>query len=166
MILSFGGLPLLYYGDEIGTLNDYSYLNDDNKHADSRWIHRPSIDWEKAELRNQPGSVEYRIFTGLKKLIAVRKEIPAFADFNGRELLDLDNPHLLAYAHFSNLHSSSRVVVVGNFDAVPQHLDLELLRSMGFLKLGNIRDLCTGETPPIFNDQLAIPSHGFYWLSE
>lgn len=166
MILSFGGIPLLYYGDEIGTLNDYSYLEDEHKLQDSRWIHRPSIDWKKAELRNQPGTVEHRIFTGLKKLIAVRKEIHAFADFNSRELLDVDNPHLLAYAHTDHLHSSSRVLVVGNFDAVPQHLDLEKMRQMGFFKLGNVRDMCTGETPPIFNDQLAIPAYGFYWLVE
>ena len=166
IILSFGGNPLLYYCDEIGTLNDYSYQEDEHKLQDSRWIHRPSIDWQKAELRNQPGTVENRIFTALKKLIAVRKEVPAFADFNSRELLEVDNPHLLAYAHFDHLHASSRVLVVGNFDAVPQHLDLEKLRRMGFFKLGNVRDLCTGETPPIFNDQLAIPAYGFYWLVE
>jgi len=166
MILSFGGIPLLYYGDEIGTLNNYGYQEDDNKLLDSRWIHRPAIDWDKAELRNQPGSVEYRIFTGLKKLISVRKEISAFADFNSRELLDMNNPHLLAYAHFDHQNRSSRVLVIGNFDAVPQHLDLEMLHKMGFFKLGNIKDLCTGESPPIFNNQLAIPGYGFYWLAE
>jgi len=166
MILSFGGIPLLYYGDEIGTLNDYNYQDDDSKQQDSRWVHRPSIDWDKAELRNRPGSVEFRIFTALKKLIAVRKEISAFADFNGRELLDVSNPHLLAYAHSDPRNNSSRVLVVGNFDATPQHLDLDMLQRMGFFKLGCIKDLCTGESPPIFNDQLAIPAYGFYWLSE
>jgi len=166
MILSFGGIPLLYYGDEIGTLNDYGYQDDDSKQQDSRWIHRPSIDWQKAELRNKPGSVEFRIFTGLKKLIAVRKEIAAFADFNGRELLDVSNPHLLAYAHSDHRNNASRVLVVGNFDAAPQHLDLDMLQRMGFFKLGRIKDLCTGESPPVFNDQLAIPAYGFYWLTE
>lgn len=166
MIFSFGGIPLLYYGDEIGTLNDYSYQDDENKLLDNRWIHRPSIDWQKAELRNQPGTVEHHIFTGLKKLIAVRKEIPAFADFNSRELLEVDNPHLLVYVHTDLLHSSSRVLVIGNFDAVPQHLDLENMRRMGFFKLGNVRDVCSGETPPMFNDQLVIPAYGFYWLVE
>jgi len=166
MILSFGGIPLLYYGDEIGTLNDYNYQEDDSKHQDSRWIHRPSIDWNKAELRNKPGTVEYRIFTALKKLIAVRKEISAFADFNGRELLDVGNPHLLAYAHSDHRNSASRVVVVGNFDAAPQYLDLDLLQRMGYFKLGHVKDLSTGERPPVFNDQLVIPAYGFYWLSE
>lgn len=166
MILSFGGIPLLYYGDEIGTLNAYNYQQDESKQNDSRWIHRPAIDWEKAELRNQPGSVEHQIFSGLKKLIAVRKEIPAFADFNSRELLDVDNPHLLAFAHFDHRHTSSKVLVVGNFESTPQHIDLNLLRKMGFFKHDSVRDLCTGESPVVFNDQLAIPGYGFYWLSE
>ena len=49
MIFSFGGIPLIYYGDEIGTLNDYSYMGHLSKANDSRWAHRPNIDWQKAE---------------------------------------------------------------------------------------------------------------------
>jgi len=164
MILSFGGIPLLYYGDEIGVLNDYSCEQDEHKRYDSRWIHRPNIDWDKAELRKQPGSVEYRIFTALKKMITVRKEIPAFADFNSRELLDVNNPHLLAFSHVDHQHASPKVLVIGNFDGAPQHLDLKMLRQMGFLQLDGARDLCSGESPPTFNDQLVIPAYGFYWL--
>ncbi|OEJ65632.1 alpha-amylase family glycosyl hydrolase [Magnetovibrio blakemorei] len=166
MVLSFGGIPLLYYGDEIGTLNDYTYQEAEGKNLDSRWLHRSAIDWQKADRRNQSGSVEYRIFTALKKMIAIRKETPAFADFNNRELLDVDNPHLLAFSRFDPQHSSSRILVIGNFDTSPQHLNIHLLQHLGFFKHGNIRDISTGESPPIFNDQLAIPAYGFYWLSE
>jgi amylosucrase len=66
MIMSFGGIPLLYYGDELGTLNDMSFLNDEHKSHDSRWSHRSYIDWERAERRHQPGTIEERIFTALK----------------------------------------------------------------------------------------------------
>ncbi|MBT8133352.1 MAG: alpha-amylase family protein, partial [Gammaproteobacteria bacterium] len=97
MIMSFGGIPLLYYGDEIGTTNDYRYIEDERKSGDTRWMHRPTFDWEKAELRNKPNTVEGRIFNALKKMISVRKEIPAFADFNNRELRDSGNPHLFAF---------------------------------------------------------------------
>ncbi|MBF0470917.1 MAG: alpha-amylase family protein, partial [Gammaproteobacteria bacterium] len=82
MILSFGGIPLFYYGDEIGTLNDCSFMSDEAKAGDNRWMHRPRIDWEKAEKRHHHGSVEARIFSGLQRLIGVRKTTPAFADFN------------------------------------------------------------------------------------
>lgn len=166
VILSFGGIPLMYYGDEIGTLNDYTYLQNESKQSDSRWIHRPAIDWQKAELRNQPGTVEYRIFTALKKMIAVRKDIPAFADFNNRELLDVGNPHLLAFSRFDHTHASPRVLVIANFDAAPQHLDLHLLNQHGFFRVNGVRDVSTGDSPPIFNNHLAIPAYGFYWLSE
>lgn len=165
MILSFGGIPLLYYGDEIATLNDSSYLHDEHKAHDSRWAHRPIINWERAELRHQPGTIEHRIFTALKKMIAVRKEIIPFSDFNNRELIHVDNPHLFVFSRFSLTHHAGGVVVVGNFDAKPQSLDLSALGQGFRLESGQIRDLYSGETPAIFKDQLVIPPYHFYWLS-
>jgi len=97
LIMSYGGIPLLYYGDEIGTLNELTYLDDESKVGDTRWLHRPRIDWERAERRHKRSSLEQRIFDGIKKMIAVRKTVPAFADFNNRELLGVDNPHLFAF---------------------------------------------------------------------
>ncbi|MFX5656333.1 alpha-amylase, partial [Acinetobacter baumannii] len=40
-----GGIPMLFYGDEAGYTNDYSYLEDEGKSYDNRWMHRPIIDW-------------------------------------------------------------------------------------------------------------------------
>ena len=60
IIMSYGGIPLLYYGDEIGTLNDGTYLADPAKANDSRWLHRPRIDWNRVEQRHSHGSVEQR----------------------------------------------------------------------------------------------------------
>jgi amylosucrase len=166
MILSFGGIPLLYYGDEIGTLSDYSYLEDPNKAGDSRWMNRPRIDWEKAALRHQHGSVEQRIFDGLKRMIAVRKGVPAFADFNNRELIDLENPHLFAFLRtHPEQHVASSVLVVANFDANPQYLELGSLRYRSVRLRGTLQDLHTGETPRLFNDRLVVPPYRFYWLS-
>ena len=166
MIMSFGGIPLLYYGDEIGTLNDTAYLNDDNKINDSRWAHRSSFDWEKADLRHQSGTVEHRIFSALKKMIAVRKEIPAFADFNNRELIQLDNPHLFVFSRFNLQRTSGGVLVVGNFDARPQYLDLNTVDQAFNFHHAQIRDLYSGEMPVLFKDQLVIPPYHFYWLSD
>jgi amylosucrase len=39
IMMSIGGIPLLYIGDEWGMLNDYTYLSDPSKAADSRWVH-------------------------------------------------------------------------------------------------------------------------------
>lgn len=165
MILSFGGIPLLYYGDEIGTLNDDSYLQDENKANDTRWIHRPKIDWQKAELRHKHGTVEQRIFSGIRKQITVRKTIPAFADFNNRELIEVENEHLFVFIRNHPEREKEEVLVVANFDSKPQHLSLADLGHRGHFEYAQLRDLITGEIPSIFKDELVIPPYNFYWLS-
>jgi len=166
MIMSFGGIPLLYYGDEIGTLNDMSFLKDEHKSGDTRWAHRSNIDWDKAERRHNPGRIEHRIFNALKKMISVRKEISAFADFNNRELINIDNPHLFVFSRYDLTHATTGVLVVGNFDSKPQFLDMEPLAKVFRLDYTRAKDLYSGETPAIFKDQLVIPPFHFYWLSE
>ena len=166
LILSFGGLPLLYYGDELGTLNDCDFLNDEHKAHDNRWTHRPHFDWDKAELRQQPGTIEYQIFNAIKKMIAVRKEIPAFADFNNRELIHTENPHLFVFSRFNLNHTTGGVLVVANFDASPQYLDMNHSNVKPELSYGQVKDLISGEIPTMFKDQLVIPPYHFYWLSD
>jgi len=166
MVFSFGGIPLLYYGDEIGTLNDCGYLEDESKSGDNRWVHRPHIDWEKAERRHEQGSVEQRIFDGMKKMIAVRKTVRAFADFNNRELIELKNPHLFAFWRTNPFAAGSHVLVVANFDDTPQYLDLSSLGNRGLFQIGGLMDLYSGESPALFKDQLVVPPFHFYWLTD
>jgi len=45
IILSIGGIPLIYLGDEVGTLNEYTFTQNPHKASDSRWVHRPKTDW-------------------------------------------------------------------------------------------------------------------------
>ena len=166
MIMSFGGIPLLYYGDELGTLNNRDYLDDPEKSSDSRWMHRPRIDWEQAELRNRHGSVQQRIFDGLRKMIAVRKSTPAFSDYNNRRLLESGNPHLFVFMRSNPLMMHDNVLVVANFDAAPQSIDLRELPSRGNPEPVGLRDLHSGVAPTLFNNQLAVPPFGFYWLTD
>lgn len=165
MIMSFGGIPLLYYGDEIGMLNDFSYMEDEEKANDTRWIHRPVIDWDKAERRYQRGTPEQRIFDGIARTISVRKSIPAFADFNNRELIDTGNPHLFAFMRSNPFELNDEVLVVANFDAASQSLDLGDLGNRSQFGLGRLRDLYSGEAPSHFGGQLVIPPRRFYWLT-
>jgi len=166
MIMSLGGIPLLYYGDEIGTLNNYAFTEDENKGKDSRWIHRPVFDWSRAEQRHERGTPEQRIFNGLKKMIAVRKCIPAFADYNNRELLETENPHLFVFMRSNPFRIGENILVVGNFDNLPQSLTVSDLGLRGRFEFATLRDLYSGETPSVFNDELVIPAFGFYWLSD
>lgn len=166
LVMSFGGIPLLYYGDEIGTINDCSYLDNELKASDSRWAHRPKIDWDKAELRHSSGTIEHKIFTALKKMIAVRKEIPAFADFNNRELVQVENPHLFVFTRFNLKRNASSVLVVVNFDSEPQYLDMKELGYHSTSQFAHMRDLYSGDVPALFKDRLVIPPYHFYWLAE
>ena len=165
MIMSFGGIPLLYYGDEIGMLNDFSFMEDEEKAHDTRWIHRPVIDWDKAERRHQRGTPEQQLFDGIARMIAVRKNTPAFADFNNRELIATNNPHLFAFMRSNPFESGDHVLVVGNFDASPQSLTLGDLGNRGNFEFSRLRDLYSGEQPSMFKDQLVIPPFRFYWLT-
>jgi len=166
MILSFGGIPLLYYGDEIGTLNDDAYLSDPHKMDDNRWVHRPNIDWDKAEKRHHTGTVEYTLFNGIKKMIAVRKDIPVFADFNNRELVPVKNPNLFVISRYSPQHPSNRVLVVANFSQTPQQLDLDEIASWGVYEKGELIDLYSRSSPDILNNTIVVSSFQFYWLYE
>jgi amylosucrase len=166
LIMSFGGIPLIYYGDEIGTLNDSTYEEDPNKIGDTRWVHRPTIDWEKAEKRNVPGTAEYEIFSALKRMIAVRKEIGVFGDFNNRELVEADNPHLFVFGRYSLAKPAEGVLVVANFDAKPQHLNLSDVQNWSGKEPGRLVDLYSGRSPDIFKNTVVVPGFGFYWLSE
>lgn len=163
--MSFGGIPLLYYGDELGTLNDSAYLDDPDKSSDSRWVHRPNIDWDTAALRNTAGTVEFKIFTALKRMIAVRKEIEAFADFNNRELLETNNPHLFVFNRYVPGRPNEEVMVVANFSGKSQYLDLNEICMLNGLSYGKLTDLYSGQTPDQFNNTLVLPAFGFYWLS-
>jgi len=164
VILAFGGIPLIYYGDAVGVLNDKSYLADEYKKTDSRWVHRPNMNWKKVELRNVPGTPENLIFGALKKMIAVRKELTAFADHNNRELFMVENPHLFVFSRFDLINKYSRVLVICNFDATPQQLSIEELRKKGFLPYDTVKDLYTGDIINLPEALLTIPALGFYWL--
>ncbi len=166
MIMSFGGIPLLYYGDEIGSLNDTSFGHDASKAGDSRWIHRSTMNWEKAERRRQHGTTEQKIFSGLQRMIAVRKRTPAFADFNNRELIDTGNPNLFVFLRSNPSILNDSVLVVGNFNHEVQNLALSELGNRGHFEYQQFRDLVSGAAPVISGDQLAVPPYRIYWLSD
>ena len=69
------GIPLVYAGDEIGHLNNFDYLKDDEKREDNRWLHRPVMDWDKALLRKEAGTVENVLFNIIANLSRRRKEM-------------------------------------------------------------------------------------------
>jgi amylosucrase len=127
IILSIGGIPLIYIGDEIGMLNDYSYATNRAKSADSRWVHRPAMDWARAEHRHDLTTPEGQIFNRLQQLIALRKEQDAFWD-GDVEVVDSGNPHVFSYVR---AHAGKRVLVAANMSERAQRIDGNRLRVHG-----------------------------------
>ncbi len=123
MVMLVGGIPLLYLGDEIGTLNDYSYRDDPDKTRDSRWVHRPRADWERYEKRKSPETVEGRVFEGMKRLIELRKEHTAFSGDN-LELIQTENEHVLG---FVRSHAGQKMVLFANFSENQQFVYSKVL---------------------------------------
>lgn len=166
VILSFGGIPLLYYGDAIGMLNNLEYLADPFQRDDNRWINRSRFDWNKAERRHQSGTVEHRIFGALKKMIALRKEITAFADFDNRQLFVVDNPNLLVFSRTDQQNSRNKVLVICNFNVEAQALQIDPLLPHGLFQQGSMKDICSGARITAENDALMIPPLSCYWLAD
>ncbi len=73
------GIPVLYSGDEVGQVNDYTYKEDPYKAQDSRYIHRGVMRWGLAENITDPDTVEGKIFQGLGRLEQIRRREKTFA---------------------------------------------------------------------------------------
>ena len=119
MSFFIGGTPMIFYGDESGHLNDYSYLDDDGKSYDNRWMHRPVIDWDKKSYGDKPGTIEHTIFTSTQRLIQIRKNIPVIADKKNLTWLRPHNKHI---AGFLRAWDDDRVYCLFNFSSRKQSL--------------------------------------------
>ncbi len=112
--LSFfiSGVPMLFYGDEAGYTNDYSYMDDAGKSYDNRWMHRPIIDWQKNKDIEIAGTIKNQVFSATQKLISLRKKIDAFGDYKNVTWL---SPHNIHVAGFVREHENKFVYCLFNF---------------------------------------------------
>ena len=97
LVLGFGGLPLIYMGDELGLLNYYDFVEDPDHADDNRWVHRPPMPWDWVDRRHIEGTVEYRIWHGLRHIITVRSSLPSLDASLESEILDPVNPAVLVF---------------------------------------------------------------------
>lgn len=96
------GIPILYSGDEIGQVNDYSYKEDVHKAADSRYLHRGKFIWENVEKLKNEDSVESRMFKGIKKLADIRRTNDAFYTVGDAWTLDTWDESTLCMGRYYN----------------------------------------------------------------
>jgi amylosucrase len=160
-IMSFGGIPLIYYGDEIAALNDYSYLEEEDKKGDNRWLNRPVMDWEKAEKRGEKGTVEHAVFNSIKRMIELRKSTPEFYNENDYEMIGVDNMHVFS---FLREREENRTLIMMNFSDERQGIDCGILSRTGIS--GEVYDLYTGDRIGIEDGKINLEPYQFYWIKE
>ncbi len=157
-----GGLPMIFYGDEVGYTNDYSYLDEAGKSYDNRWMHRPKIDWQKNNLKDLSGTIEQRIFSGTKKLLSIRKSLPAISD---KSNLIWMTPHNIHVAGFIRFNEEQKIFCLYNFSNKPAYLTWYAFKENGFY-IRELKDHWTGEHYKVGNDNeyLVIAPYGFHLM--
>jgi amylosucrase len=157
-----GGMPMVYYGDELGYTNDYSYQDDPGKSYDNRWMHRPMIDWEKSAQIKREGSIEARLFSATQKLIRIRKQLSVVSDLKNLTWLA---PHNIHVAGFVRSYGNQKLYCLFNFANEAAYLTWYAFKEHG--KIPNeLLDHWTGEKFQVGpdNEYLIIPAYGFYIL--
>ena len=145
------GIPVLYSGDEIAQLNDYSYHEDPLKWDDSRYLHRGAMDWELAKNRNNPKTSQGVMFQGLKKLEQIRGEHVVFDDSADVWIVETYNDHVLGIGRYKG---GEKLIALFNFSLEEQTAWVNEQEAYF--------DLCTGERRD--SRGVGLPGGSFAWL--
>ncbi|MDO7644162.1 MAG: alpha-amylase family glycosyl hydrolase [Reinekea forsetii] len=157
IVLAFKGIPLIYLGDEVGMLNDYSYRADPNHHNDSRWVHRVRFANTGADQRSVNNSPQNQVFTGLVNLIELRRSHPVFG-FGDVVVLPSVAESVFA---FSRTYQGQTLVVVANFSEHRCHLDANQCLRLGLA--GQANDLLLDQ-PLTASEGLELAAFQQLWL--
>ena len=153
LIASFGGIPLIYMGDEIGLMNDYG------DHADTRALHRPAMDWDKAARRTDPATMEGLIFDGIRHILARRAATPALHGKHPTRILETHNPRLFAVLRDA---PGAPLVCVFNFSETPQSLPVDFLLAQGVTEW---TDRLAGQALDPAHGTIPLPPYGALWIA-
>jgi len=162
VIFSYGGIPLIYMGDELGLLNDYSYRQNLHKADDNRWLHRPAMPWVLAAQRHNLDTLAGRLFSKMQQLIKARCRTSQLHSAASVATLWADNPHIFAYLRYHPAYG--RLLALANFSEQPQIISNSLLVENGLS--GHICDVSQLDCPPVavYNGQLLLEPYQFRWL--
>ncbi|MCP4421876.1 MAG: alpha-amylase [Chloroflexi bacterium] len=160
VIFAFGGIPLIYMGDEIGLLNDHSYLQDPHLAADSRWVHRPFMDWDKAKQRHDSNTISGRIYGDLCQLVRTRKQTELLHAETAVTPIWTHNDHVLGLLRDN---PRGRLLILANVTEQPQTISRNRLQQLGFH--GLLHDQLTEQPINMWSD-LILESYQVVWLQK
>ena len=160
MVFGFGGLPLLYMGDELGLLNDHGFADDPAKAADNRWLHRPAMDWALAEraVGGETDDVATRVYHAITRLVHARKRLPALHAAVPTEAFVAGNPAVLV---FRRRHAAGTIVEVYNLSENPQEVPADALWPLAGQQA--VEHLSGGTR--VIEGSLLIEPYGTWWLT-
>ncbi len=151
-MFSQSGIPVLYSGDEIGMLNDYTYKKDPDKAPDSRYLHRGDFRWDLAGNRNDPKTVQGMIFPALLKLEKIRSSHAVFNADAALRTLDTWDPSILAVVRETETEKFIGIYNFSEQDKVAWINEED----------GTYTDLISGQQ--LEARGVMIPAFGCYWL--
>ncbi len=161
LILSYKGIPLIYNGDEIATLNDHSYKEDPNKSNEGRWVHRPYFDWKRSERKDICGTVEFEVYQALKDMIIMRKKLPFLHGQSQQYALDTNNKHVFCLIR---KHKEKSMIGLYNFSEFPQRINLYPLRQFATSSL--YQDVFCKVELDLHKEQFELSPYEYLWLVE
>lgn len=146
------GIPVLYSGDEIGQVNDYTYKDDIHKREDTRYLHRGVMVWENAEKVSDAASVQGRIYHRLQVLAELRKSHPAFVATADTWTVPTYEQSVLCMGRY---HDGEKILGIFNFSEQDKTAWINETD-------GEYVDLISGRKMPARG--VDVPAYGFYWL--
>ena len=161
VLMASSGIPLIYSGDEIGTLNNYDYLIDPKKKHDTRWIHRSVFNHDIAANRLDSNSIESSIFTHLQSLISIRKKTPLFAASIRGQIIDTGNNTVYS---FKKQGETETLICIFNFSENQQFVSPH-----NFIQnklIGKYQDIITGKQVVFGEDQILLGPYEYMYLHQ
>ena len=158
LIAAWGGIPLIYMGDELGLTNDYSYLDDPHHAHDSRWVHRPRMDWAAAEGRHSGDGVAARVFRGTKAILARRAATGALHGAVPVRVVASGNGAVFA---FQRLAPTGVLLGLFNFSEGWQDVPEAWARALG---VGEMWDALSDRRVETHRGQIVLPPYARVWL--
>ncbi|QYK41606.1 MAG: alpha-amylase family protein [Paracoccaceae bacterium] len=159
LIAAWGGIPLVYMGDELALPNDHGYLGVPEHAHDSRWVHRPRMDWATAEDRETGQSPAARVFRGVRHILARRRATPGLHAGHPTVVCDTGNPALFAVARRA---PTGTILCLFNFTEGWQHLPATFARTLGAARM---HDALSDAAVATFHDNIALPPYARLWLT-
>ncbi|HSE70597.1 MAG TPA: alpha-amylase family glycosyl hydrolase, partial [Nocardioidaceae bacterium] len=153
IMFGFGGLPVIWMGDELGLLNDPDWDLTPEHAGDNRWAHRPSLPWPIP-------SDAHRIQKGVRALVASRASLPQLhASVESEVLLPRDPAVFLT----ARRHPLGPMLGAYNMAPEPRHVPLAVLHMLG-LDPRTVVDHITGSAPDIRDEAVQLPPYAAAWL--